>query len=444
MKKVLILGAGLVVKPMVDYFLENCKYKVLLADQYLLRAKKIISDKIGGKAVFWKSNQTALLHQMVNEADLVVSMLPPQFHISVAQSCIENKTSLVTTSYISSAMKKLDQQAKALNLIFLNEIGEDPGLDHLDAKRCIDNISAAGGHVISLKSYGAGLPHPGTNSNPFGYKFSWSPRGVFRAARQPAVYFQDGRTVFVSADSLFEHPRKIYIEGIGTFETYPNRDCRRYIIPYQIRDKITFFRGLLRYPGWCEAMQKFKKLNLYDDGATKQFENKSFKEFALSLIENSDLKTALKSGPVQAKVACFLNIKKDHDFIKKTEWLGLYSEKKISRKYGTNLDILLDLMLKKMSYGPDEKDMIIIHNEIVSVLKNQNKKSVSTLLLEGTPSRNGAMAKAVSLPAAIASRMIIENKIKIKGVQLPIHKEIYQPVLDELHEFGIVFKLIEK
>jgi len=430
----------MVVKPMVDYFLDSCKYSVLLADQYIPRAKKIIKDRTGGKVILWKSNQTGSLQDMVDEADLVVSMLPPQLHISIARSCIKNKTSLVTTSYISPGMKKFDQRAKSLDLIFLNEIGEDPGLDHMDAKRSIDIITAAGGQVISLESYGAGLPHLQTTPNPFGYKFSWSPRGVFKAATLSAVYLKNGKEIFVSSDTLFEHVQKVDIDHIGSFETYPNRDCRVYVPSYQLIGKVSFFRGLLRYPGWCDTMQKFKKLNLLDDLEKKHFKNKTYKDFTATLIEEPESEPISSPDVIQTKIARYLKINKDHDFMNKINWLGLFSNQKIFAKKGTNLDLVLDLMLKKMSYGPDEKDITIVHNKVVSVLGNQQTKLLSTLLLEGDPGKNGAMARAVSLPAAIASRYILEKKIKVKGVQLPTHREIYQPVLDELEEFGIVFK----
>jgi saccharopine dehydrogenase-like NADP-dependent oxidoreductase len=251
---------------------------------------------------------------------------------------------------------------------------------------------------------------------------------------------EKGHSVFVAPDSIFEHCRNIHINSVGSFETYPNRDCRRYIRPYQLTEKITFFRGLLRYSGWCDTMQKLKKINLFDDRETKTIRNKTIREYVAALIKCPELEPGSEPDPVQAGIARYLKIDKNHDFIKKTAWLGLYSDQKIDTKNRTSLDLLLDLMLKKMSYGPDEKDLIIVHNEIGSIRKGHSKYTVSTLLLEGVPVSEGAMARAVSLPAALASRYIMENKIKVRGVQLPTHREIYQPVLDDLEEFGMVFK----
>jgi len=205
MKKVLILGAGMVTKPMADYFLDECKYHVDIATRTLSKAEKIINGRSNANAIQWTSDDNDMLHTLVEDVDIVISMLPPTAHIPVAKACIKLKKNMVTTSYLNSEMLALDKEVKEQDLIILNEIGEDPGIDHMGAKKMIDEITHEGGRVISLKSYGAGLPSFENNRNPFGYKFSWSPKGVLMAARTPAAYLKEGKRIDVPAELLFDH-----------------------------------------------------------------------------------------------------------------------------------------------------------------------------------------------------------------------------------------------
>ena len=222
MKKVLVLGAGLVSKPLVDYFIDRCGYQVVVATRTVSKADKIIDGRSLGSSVQWTTDDLPALDQLVKDADLVVSMIPPTMHIPVAKSCIENSTNMVTTSYISPEMAQLDTPAREKGILILNEIGEDPGMDHMGAKKMIDEIHEKKGRVLSLASYGAGLPSFDDNRNPFGYKFSWSPRGVMLAAQTDAAYLDNGKTVSVSGKELFDHHWLVDIKDLGTFETYPN------------------------------------------------------------------------------------------------------------------------------------------------------------------------------------------------------------------------------
>lgn len=431
MKKVLILGAGMVTKPMADYFLDKCKYHVVMATRTISKAEKIINDKSNAKAISWTTDDRALLDNLVDDADIVISMLPPTQHIPIAKACIKYKKNMVTTSYINPEMLALDKDAKGQNIIILNEIGEDPGIDHMGAKRMIDEIKNEGGSVVSLTSYGAGLPSFEYNRNPFGYKFSWSPKGVMMAARTPAAYLKEGKRIDVPAELLFNHHWLIDIEGLGTFETYPNRDSTRYREYFELDENVSLYRGILRFIGWCNTLRNMKKLNLLDDNKLQNFKNRTYREFTTSLTGNDN-----ESGGI----AEFLNMEENDDTIKRLKWLGLLDDKKITMIKGTNADLLVDLMLKKMSYQPHEKDMIIVHDEIVAKFENRYEKRMSTMMVEGIPGGDSAMSRAVSLPAAIAAKHILENKITIKGVQIPTSPEIYNPVLDELELFGYKFK----
>jgi len=431
MKKVLILGAGMVTKPMADYFLDNCKYHVVMATRTISKAEQIINNRSNAQAVSWTTNDHTLLDKLVNDVDIVMSMIPPTQHIPVAKVCLKYKKNMITASYLNPEMLALDKDAKEQNIIILNEIGEDPGIDHMGAKRMIDEIKNEGGSIISLNSYGAGLPSFEYNRNPFGYKFSWSPKGVLMAARTAAAYLKEGKRIDVPAELLFDHHWLIDIEGLGTFETYPNRDSTVYREYFELEENVSLFRGILRYTGWCNTLRKLKKLNLLNDDKVRIFENMTYREFIVSLtaIDN-------EFGGIDK----FLNMEENDDVIKRLRWLGLLDDKKITMNKGTNADLLVDLMLKKMSYQDHEKDMVIVHDEIVAKFEDSYEKRLSTMVVEGIPGGDSAMSRAVSLPAAIAARHILEDKITVKGVLIPTLPEIYNPVLNELELLGYKFE----
>lgn len=434
MKKIAVLGSGFVTKPAVDYFLDKCGYKVTLTSIKKDEAEKLINNRPGGKAVCWTIDQLDLLDKIVSDADLVMSMIPPLMHIPVAKSCLKHKTNMVTTSYISPQMDELDFEAQNRDILILNEIGEDPGLDNMGAKQMIDEIKVLNGKVISLTSYGAGLPSFEHNNNPFGYKFSWSPMGVILAAKTPAVYLKNGEKIDVPAKELFHHHRPVDLEGVGRFETYPNRDCRGYVKHFGLDDDVSIYRGVLRFPGWCSTMNAMIALDLLDNTREKEFKETSYAQFTASLMG------ADSGEDILHKAVDFLKIEKDSNSIEKLKWLGLFDDNQISISRGTNADVLVNLMLKKMSYGPDEKDMVIVANEIIAQFPDHKEKRSGTMLVEGIPGGDSAMSRAVSLPAAIASKLILNGKIKAKGVHRPLSSEIYIPVLKEMKDLGLYFK----
>lgn len=433
MKKIAVLGAGFVTKPAVDYFIDRCGYEVIVTSLKKSEAEKIIGGRPAGTAIAWKIDQLDLLDSLVAEVDLVLSMIPPLMHIPVAEACLKHRKNMVTTSYISPRMHALNEDFQNRDILILNEIGEDPGLDNMRAKQMIDQVKAQGGKVTSLTSYGAGLPAFEHNNNPFGYKFSWSPKGVILAAQAPAAYLKNGEKVEVSARDLFDHHWLVNLEGVGSFETYPNRDCTEYLKCFELNNDVSLYRGILRFTGWCNTMRGLADLNLFDTTEEKDLEGKTYAQFTASLIGED------RSENIQHKTANFLEIKDNSDLTKKLKWLGLFDKQKIAVFKGTNADTLVDLMMRKLSYGALEKDMVIVHAEILTEFSNHREKRVSTLLVKGEPGGDSAMSKAVSLPAAIASKLILEGKIKAKGVQRPTLPEIYQPVLKEMGDFGYSF-----
>ena len=435
MKRVLVLGTGYVVKPLVDYFIDKCKYEVLVASRDNDHSGLIIAGRPLGKRVLWHATPPYdELEEMVKSVDLVVSMIPPNLHVIIAKACLKHGINMVTTSYISPEMKALDENAKKAGIIILNEIGEDPGIDHMGAMKMINQVNKEGGKIKSFKSYGSGIPSFEHNNNPYGYKFSWSPRGLLTAGQTPAVYIQNGQKIEVSAEKLFENSWLIDVEGLGTFETYPNRDSTNYTKDYGLKDISDFYRGLLRHPGYCNSIQSMKDLNLLSDEESHNLQDVTYKQFTARVIgvnENTDIRLAVSDK---------LNLKVSSDIIKQLQWLGLFNDKLIPMSKGSNADVLLGLMQEKMSYEEHEKDMIIVHNEAIVEFENRIEKRMATMKVEGRPFGHSAMSRAVGLPAAIASRLILEGAIRAKGVLKPITEEIYKPVLVELAENGYKFE----
>jgi len=431
-KQVAILGAGLVSKPLADYLMDRAKYRVLMATRTVAKAESIIAGRSNGRALAWTADDLTTLEEIVRESDLVVSMSPPTMHIPVAEACVRNGKHLVTTSYISPEMQALDEQAKQNGVLLLNEIGEDPGMDHMGAKQMIDEVVRKGGRVRSLTSYGAGLPSFESNRNPMGYKFSWSPRGVMMAAQTAAAYLKNGEVVEVPAAELFDHHWLVDIEGLGTFETYPNRSCLRYLRPFGLDGQASLYRGLLRFVGWSSTMKSLIALNLLDGEKERDFSKSSHREFTASSIG--------KPGGTREDIAAFLGLRVKSDTMERLGWLGLFDESPVALAKGVNVDVTVDLMLKKMSYSAGEKDMIIVHDEILAEFSDRRERHLSTMRVEGEPHGDSAMSRAVSLPAAIACRLILEGNLDLSGVHMPMLPEIYEPVLNELEEYDFTFR----
>jgi saccharopine dehydrogenase-like NADP-dependent oxidoreductase len=428
-KKILVLGAGMVVKPAVDYFLDKCNYHVIIATRTVSKAHEIVGGRKNTTVIQWDAEDLEKLDKLVTQADLVVNFIPPAFQVQTTKICIKHKKHMIHTDFTFPEVTAMNEEAKKADIIILNEIGEDPGIDHMSIKKSLDEIKRKGGKVISLDSYGAGLPSFEDNRNPFGYMFSWNPKGLMKSALASGEYIKDGK--IIEEKNLFEHFHIVDLEGLGSFETYPNRKCAVYKEPYELDDEASFYRGLLRFTGWCNTIRKFMKLNLLDSLSINNYENVTYNEFMSHLVISS------KEGA--EAIANFFNIEINDDFINKLRWLGFFKDKQITINKGSNVDVLVNLMLKKMSYQPNENDMAIIHDDIIVEFNGKREKWSSTMLVKGISGEDSAMARAVSLPVAISTRLILEGKITLRGSILPIYPEIYNPILEELEEFGIKF-----
>ncbi|MCK4330005.1 saccharopine dehydrogenase NADP-binding domain-containing protein [candidate division WOR-3 bacterium] len=431
MNNVLVFGAGLVAEPLVKYLLEN-GIKVTVASRTLKKADRIVKSSNSGVAKEFniiKDNPVPL----IKNADLIVSLLPYIYHTEVAEICIEYKKDMVTTSYVSERMQRLDQKAKESGIIILNEVGLDPGIDHMSAMEIIHRVKADGGKVVGFHSYCGGLPAPDSNKNPWGYKFSWSPKGVVLAGKNNARYLSDGKEMRVPNNELFRHHWTLEIEELGEFEAYPNRDSIPYIQKYGLEDIKIMYRGTLRNIGWCETWYCIGKLGLLKEDE-RDITGMTYGEFMASLIgikESISLKNAL---------ADFLHIDENSDVIYRFDWLGLLGDDIIPQKRISPIDILSNRLNAKLRYKENERDMIVLRNEFEVEYKSHKEKILSTLVDYGIPGGFSSMSRTVGLPAAISSKLILNGRIDVKGVHIPVIESIYKPVLDELKKEGIRFE----
>jgi saccharopine dehydrogenase (NADP+, L-glutamate forming)/spermidine synthase len=433
MKKILILGAGLVARPLVKYLLDQPDFRVEVASRTVSKAVKLIEGHPRGVAKELNLKSEAELKKEVAGADLVISMVPYAFHPKVAELCIAYKKHMVTTSYVSDAMKKLDADARKAGIIILNELGLDPGIDHMEAMRVIHEIHDKGGKLVGFISFCGGLPAAEANTNPFGYKFSWSPTGVLLAGKNSAQYLQDGKEVLIPSEKLFESYSLRTIEGLGVFEGYPNRNSLPYIGLYGVPETKTMLRGTLRYVGWCETIRTLVRLNVFEQ-EDKDWTGLTFADFLRKQM-------GTRAKDVKKAVSDRLGISPGLAILRRLEWLGLFSDEPLPLEKGSALDIMSARMTAKMAYLPGERDMICLQHEFfASYPKTGREKIVSTLIDYGIPGGDSSMSRTVGLPPAIGTRLILEGKIKETGVHIPVRPEIYLPILAELKNLNIIFK----
>ena len=432
MKKVLILGAGLVVKPMVEFLLEK-GFSVMIATTTREKADLMIKDHPAGSSLRWSSDDVETLEKLVFEHDIVVSFLPYRYHAGVARTCIKCRKPLVTTSYVQPEMQALDKAASDAGVLMLNEIGLDPGIDHMTAMKIIDHIHGRDGKVEEFYSLCGALPVPEAADNPLKYKFSWSPKGVVLASRNSAHYLKKGKRVYIEPKDLFKDRFTFNFPGIGELEVYPNRDSISYIDIYGIPEASTMYRGTFRFRGWCETLDAMKSFNMLDD-SVRNYSGKSYAEF---LAERAGTGT----DDLKKSVAIKLGINESSAAIRSFEFLGFFSDETMDYAEVSPFDITADRMIKRMPLSDNERDMVVLQHIFLASYPDGDKEVIKSSMLDfGSPSTNTAVARTVALPAAIAVKMILEKKIGLKGVWRPVVPQIYHPVLDELKTLGIEMK----
>jgi len=434
MKTILVLGAGMVSRPMIRYLLDHPDYQVIMASRTVSKAEQMIDGHPRGKAFPLDVTDDKKVEALVSKADVVVSLLPYTYHVKVAEMCINHRKQMITTSYVSDAMRALDKKAKTAGILILNECGLDPGIDHMSAMRIIHTIEKNKGKVMSFRSTTGALPAHEANNNPFGYKFSWSPRGVLLASRNAAKWLENGKEVSIPGEQLFENYSIQDIKGVGAFENYPNRNSIPYKDIYGLNHAHTVYRGTFRMTGWCETMRAIAALGWLNEEPPKWFTGNTYGDLTRYLIG------AKPKDHLPLKTALYLGLKPYAAVIKRLDWLGLFGDAPLPKEKNNPLDYLNVLTLQKMSMNPDERDMVVMHHEFIAEYPSKKEYITSTLVDYGIPKSDTSVARTVALPAAIAVKMILNKQITMTGVHIPVIPEIYNPILDELEEIGITFK----
>lgn len=432
MKKVLVLGAGLVAKPLIEYLLAK-GYRLLIASPMKERADEMIGGNPLGSSIDWSMDDPVTLDQLVRDNNITVSLLPYKYHVDVAKLCLKHRKPLVTTSYLQPPMMALDESARDAGVLFLNELGLDPGIDHMTAMKIIDYVRMNGGKIEGLYSLCGALPAPEAADNPLKYKFTWSPKGVILASMNSALYLKKGTETYIDAVNLFKDKFNYTFPGFGELEVYPNRDSITYTDIYGISETKTMYRGTLRYRGWCESLDAMKKINMLDD-KTVDYKGKSYADFLAERagLNKKNLKKdlELKFGIHESSVA-----------FKSLDFLGFFGEDKLPYSDTTPYEVTSARMIERMMLGANERDVVLLQHIVLATYPNGTKEVIrSTMVDYGTPATSTAISRTVALPAAIATRLLLENKIMLSGVYRPVVPQIYIPILNELKSLGIEMK----
>ena len=442
-RKILVIGAGRSTTSLINYLLDKSEKEglyVTIADVSLEMAQEKLNGHKNGKAIQFDVFDIEQRNEEIKKSDIVISMLPARFHIHVAKDCIKYGISMVTASYISDEMKALDDDAKSKGVIIMNEVGVDPGIDHMSAKRVIDRVEEAGGKMLLFESFTGGLISPEFDDNLWNYKFTWNPRNVVVAGQGGAAKFiQEGKYKYIPYNKLFRRTEFIEIPGYGKFEAYANRDSLAYRDVYNLTDIPTLYRGTFRRVGFSRAWNLLIELGLTDDSYTMEgSENMTYRDFVNSFLPYHPYNT------VEIKLRHYLKIDQDDIVWDKLQCLNLFSSEKIvGIKDATPAQILQKILMEKWSLKPEDKDMIIMYHKFGYEIDGVGKQTEAYMVVKGDDAYETAMAKTVGLPTAISALKILNGEIKTPGIHIPINKEIYNPVLDELEEYGISFTEVE-
>lgn len=436
MQTILVLGAGRSATSLIDYLASQAvehAWQVIVADASLELAKEKVGAYPQAQAISLDVFDEAQRSQAIGQADVVVSLLPASLHPLVATQCLHHKKHLLTASYVSPEMRTHDAEAKANGLVFLNEMGLDPGIDHLSAMQIIDRIREQNGQITSFKSFCGGLIAPTWDTNPWGYKFTWNPRNVVLAGQGTAIFLENGQHQQLPYEQLFTRTEIIEVGTYGKFEAYPNRDSLGYQHVYGLPKVTTMLRGTLRKPGFCAAWNILVQLGLTNDSYTiPNSESLTYRQWMQTHLPGTasfNTRLAAKTGLSVTDAA-----------LQKVGWLELDANVPIGVPNATPAQILQKRLEEKWLLGPEDKDLIVMQHQFEYVLHGKQHRLISSLAVEGENAVHTAMAKTVGLPLGIATKLVVEGKITKRGVLVPVYKEIYEPILQELQGLGITFE----
>lgn len=441
MKNILVLGAGRSASSLIDYLLTESKindWHVRVGDYSLELAGEKCPNSDNSSAFQFDILDEAQRKEEIGRADIVISMLPAKFHPVVAKICVEYGINMITASYVSDEMKALDEAAVEKNILILNECGLDPGIDHMSAMKVIDKIREEGHELTAFESFTGGLLAPDADDdNPWEYKFTWNPRNVVLAGQGTVKFIQEGTYKYIPYHKLFRRTEQVHVPGYGYFEGYANRDSLKYLDVYGLREIKTIYRGTFRRPGFCRTWDIFVQLGATDDSFEMEgVKNMSHREFINSFLSYNPYDS------VELKLAHYMNLELEGPEMHRLKWVGMFDSTPIGLDKGTPAQILEHILKKKWTLKKGDKDMIVMWHKFEYLDKGEPKEIHSTLVATGDDDIHTAMSKTVGLPVGIAAKMILNGKIKSKGVKIPIEKDVYNPILDELSELG--FELSEK
>lgn len=436
MKRIAVIGAGLSASSLIDYLLKNSEefdWHVTVADLSLETAERKIGGHPRGAASLFDVNDKALREKIVAESDLVVSMLPAFMHPIIAGECVKHGKHMVTASYVSEDMKRLNEDALKKDILLLNEIGVDPGIDHMSAMKVIDEIREDGGELLEFESSTGGLVAPEYDNNPWNYKFTWNPRNVVLAGQGTAKYLGDGKIRYIPYGRLFKRTKTVTVPGMGEFEIYANRDSVSYVDTYSLQGIKTLFRGTMRRPGYSEAWDIFIQLGITDD--TYSMGNPAdmtYREFINSFLPESE-------GKTEEIFMKYTGLASDSVVMEKIRWTGIFGEETLGEKDISPARALQLLLEKRWALEEGDKDMIVMQHRFIFEKGGVKKRIISSLCVKGETDVHTAMSITVGIPVAIAVKLILTGKITATGVVVPVNKDVYEPVLKELENYGIRF-----
>lgn len=438
MQNLLIIGAGRSATVLINYILEQARennFFVTIADADVALARQKAGNNPNSRAIWLDASKPNDRRDVISRHDVVVSLLPPQMHLEVAQDCIALGKHMVTASYVSKQVFRLGDEARQRALVFMNELGLDPGIDHMSAMQRIDKIRAKGGKITGFYSYTGGLVAPESDDNPWHYKFSWNPRNVVLAGQGTAQFLEEGKLRYIPYRRLFRQYRIIEIPGMGEWEVYANRDSLLYREAYGLQKAKTLFRGTIRHKGFCDAWNALVRIGLTD--AT--FPIVDSDKLSYHDLMDAFLGIAEGTGSVKDRIAQLIDIDPEGEIMEKLVWLGLFSKRRIKLKNATPSLILENLLLEKWALKPNDKDMVIMQHVFEYELKGRKHKLVSTLTMKGNNGMDTAMSRLVGLPLGIFVKLLMQGKISTTGVRIPTMPEVYEPIMQELEQQGIVF-----
>lgn len=439
MKRILVLGAGLSSGYLIEYLANVCDknaWTMTVADGNFEALKAKTSKYPTIKAKRFDLEHEADAEVLFRNHDVVISLMPAFLQAKVATYCLKYRKHLLTASYCTPEIRGMEGRVKAYGLIFMNELGLDPGIDHLSAMQMIDKIHAEGGKIHTFYSYAGALVSPESDTNPWHYKFTWNPRNVVLAGQgTPVKYLEDDRYRYIPYQQVFKQLTNISVEGQGDFEGYANRDSMVYKEIYHLKEVKTLLRGTLRRPGFAKAWDILVELGLTNNEFIIENANKlSYKEL---------LESFLKPHPtlsMQERLLHHTGRPDDRESLEKIEWLGIFSDDKIKLQRGTPAEILLELLEKKWRLNPEDKDMIVMQHRFLYHKDGKEYEAIAELTVVGERSPHTAIAKTVGLPLAIGTKLLLQGHLDhLSGILLPTDRAMYEPILHELKDYGVIF-----